>query len=154
MGSKSTTLDTRVVDWLGHSGASLRGAVLEEIFILSLSSGRVISTEVSLCSGMPQAVVSLNDWIFLNNPKANWTYVIITDSRKSLKLVTFIVIYHNNTDRVCIHTDSRKKLEACDIHSDFSPQHRLCLYSSLQLSRDGDEPAESTSGEQVHWFLY
>ena len=110
MGSKSTTLDTRVVDWLGHSGASLR-AVLEEIFILSLSSGRVTSTEVSLCSGVPQAVVSLNDWIFLNNPKANWTYVIITDSRKSLKLVTFIVIYHNNTDRVYIHTDSRKSLK-------------------------------------------
>ena len=64
MGSKSTTLDTRVVDWLGHSGASLRGAVLEEILILSLSSGRVVSTEVSLCSGVPQAVVSLNDWIF------------------------------------------------------------------------------------------
>ena len=52
------TLDTRVADWLGHSGASLRGAVLEEILILSLSSGRVISTEVSLCSGVPQAVDS------------------------------------------------------------------------------------------------
>ena len=37
------------------------------------------------------------------NPKANWTYVIITDSRKSLKLVTFIVIYHHNTDRVHIN---------------------------------------------------
>ena len=37
------------------------------------------------------------DWIFL------WTYVMITDSRKSLELVTFIVIYHHNTDRVYIH---------------------------------------------------
>ena len=31
---------------------------------------------------------------------------VITDSRKSLELVTFIVIYHHNTDRVHIHVYS------------------------------------------------
>ena len=128
MGSRSTTLDTRVVDWLGHSGASLREAVLEEIFILSLSSGRVISTEISLCSGVPQAVVSLNDWIFLKQPESQLD--------------------------LCYNYGFSKKLEACDIHSDLSPQHRSCSYSYLQLSRDGGEPAESASGEPVHGIIY
>ena len=61
------THDTRVADWLGHSGASLRQAVLGERFILSLSSGRSgLSLEALLCSGVPQAVVSIAyDWIFL-----------------------------------------------------------------------------------------
>ena len=31
---------------------------------------------------------------------------VITDSRKSLELVTFIVIYHHNTDRVHVHVYS------------------------------------------------
>ena len=72
-----------------------------ENFILSLSSGRVVSTKVSLCSGVPQAVVSLNDWIFLNNPKANWTCdIILRNSRKSYKLVTLIhiVVYPKALD--------------------------------------------------------
>ena len=88
------------------------------------------------------------DWIFL------WTYVIVTDSRKSLKLVTFIVIYHHKqivfifiSTVSCDYGFSKKleacdihiywfskKLEACDIHSGLSPQHRLRAYSSLQLA--------------------
>ena len=109
MGSKSTTLDTRVVDWLGHSGASLRGAVLEEIFILSLSS-YIYRSFIVFRSASSRGIIKRLDFL-QQNPKANWTYVLITDSRKSLKLVTFIVIYHNNTDRVYIHTDSRKSLK-------------------------------------------
>ena len=73
------THDTRVVDWLGHSGASFKMGRSGEKFILSLSSGRGLSIEALLCSGVPQAVVSTSyDWIFLYNPKANWTYDIIT----------------------------------------------------------------------------
>ena len=99
------THDTRVADWLGHSGASLRQAVLGEKFILSLSSGRGgLSLEALLCSGVSQAVVSTTyDWIFLYTSKANWTYdIILRNSRKSYKLVTYIVNYHLNTDFVHI----------------------------------------------------
>ena len=79
------THDTRVFDWLGHSGASFKMAVLGEKFILSLSSGRGLSIEALLCSGVSQAVVSTTyDWIFLYNPKANWTYDIITELSKKL----------------------------------------------------------------------
>ena len=75
------THDTRVVDWLGHSGAS----VLEGNFILSLSSGRGLSIEALLCSGVSQAVVSTTyDWMFLYTSKANWTYDIITEFSKKL----------------------------------------------------------------------
>ena len=60
------THDTRFVDWLGHSGASFKTGRSREKFILSLSSGRGgLSLEALLCSGVPQAVVSTNDWIFL-----------------------------------------------------------------------------------------
>ena len=54
-----------MIGW-GTLELRLREAVLEEIFILSLSSGRSgLSLEALLCSGVPQAVVSTNDWIFL-----------------------------------------------------------------------------------------
>ena len=35
---------------------------------------------------------------------------------------------------LCYNYGFSKKLEACDIHSDLSPQHRLCSYSYLQLA--------------------
>ena len=80
------THDTRVVDWLGHSGASFKmGRSGGEIHSLS-GSGRGLSIEALLCSGVPQAVVSTTyDWIFLYNPKANSTYdIIITEISKKL----------------------------------------------------------------------
>ena len=57
----------------------------------------------------------------LHIPKANWTCDLITDyrkslklvtfiftdSRKSLELVTFIVVYHHSTDCVHIHLYSK-----------------------------------------------
>ena len=57
---------------------------------------------------MPQAVVSLNDWIFFNKPESQLD--------------------------LCYNYGFSKKHEACDIHSDLSPQHRSCSYSYLQLA--------------------
>ena len=69
------TNDTRVVDWLGHSGASVKmGRSGGEFHSLSLRSGRGLTIEALLCSGVSQAVVSTTyDWIFLYTSKANWT---------------------------------------------------------------------------------
>ena len=99
------THDTRVVHWLGHSGASLKmGRSGGEIHFSLSGSGRGLSIEALLCSGVSQAVVSTTyDWIFLYTSKANWTYdIILRNSRKSYKLVTYIVNYHFNTDFVHI----------------------------------------------------
>ena len=80
------THDTRVVDWLGHSGASIKtGRSGGEIHSLSLGSGRCTSLEALVCSGVSQAVVSTSDWIILYTSKANWTYdTIITEISKKL----------------------------------------------------------------------
>ena len=74
--------------------------------ILSLSSGRGLSIEALLCSGVSQAVDSTYDWIFLYTSKANWTCDVVD-------------------------TELSKKLEACDIHSELSLQHGY--YSYLKL---------------------
>ena len=81
------THDTRVADWLGHSGASAKmGRFRCGIHSLSSGSGRYTSLEVSVCSGVSQAVVStISDWIILYTSKANWTYdIIITEISKKL----------------------------------------------------------------------
>ena len=52
------TRDTRAADWLGRSGASVKTRRFQwDSFSLS-GSGRYRSLEVSLCSGVSQAVVS------------------------------------------------------------------------------------------------
>ena len=83
------THDTRVADWLGHSGASIKtGRSGCEIHSLS-GSGRCTSLEALVCSGVSQAVVSTTyDWIFLYTSKANWTYDIINTefSKKAISL--------------------------------------------------------------------
>ena len=75
-----------------------------EIHSLSQEAAVVYRLEALLCSGVSQAVVSTTyDWIFLYTSKANWTYdIILRNSRKSYKLVTYIVNYHFNTDFVHI----------------------------------------------------
>ena len=103
-GIKVQTLDTRVADWLGHSGASFKTDRFEgEFHSFSQQRPRYIYRSfIVFRSASSRGIIKRLDFL-LNNPKANWTYVIITDSRKSLKLVTFIVIYHHNTDRIHIH---------------------------------------------------
>ena len=55
------THDTRVADWLGRSGASVKTVC--DSFSLS-GSGRYRSLEVSVCSRVSQTVVSTtSDWI-------------------------------------------------------------------------------------------
>ena len=78
----------------------------------------------------------------LHIPKANWTYVLITDYRKSLKLVTFIF------------TDSRKSLELVTFIVVYHHSTDCTCIFIYTVSRDGDEPAESASGEPVHRFIY
>ena len=78
------THDTRVADWLGHSGASVKtGRFGCEIHSLSLEAAVI---DHSVCSGVSQAVVSTtSDWIILYTSKANWTYDIInTEISKKL----------------------------------------------------------------------
>ena len=69
------THDTRVADWLGHSGASVKtGRFRCGIHSLSLEAAIVDHLEVSVCSGVSQAVVSTtSDWIIIYTSKANWT---------------------------------------------------------------------------------
>ena len=79
------THDTRLADWLGHSGASVKtGRFGCEIHSLSLEAAVVDHLEVSVCSGVSQAVDSTTpDWIILYTSKANWTYdIIITEISK------------------------------------------------------------------------
>ena len=63
------THDTRAADWLGRSGASVKSRRFQSGDSFSLSgSGRYRSLEVSLCSGVSQAVVSsIFDWILLTS---------------------------------------------------------------------------------------
>ena len=96
------THDTRVVDWLGHSGASLKmGRFGGEIYSFSQQRPWFIE-EALFCSGVPQAVVSTTyDWIFLYiYRKPIGLVILLRNSRKSYKLVTYIVNYHLNTDFV------------------------------------------------------
>ena len=67
------THDTRAADWLGHSGALIKtGRFRWVIHSLSLEAA-VVDLEVSVCSGVSQAVVSTtSDWIILYTSKANW----------------------------------------------------------------------------------
>ena len=80
------THDTRVVDWLGHSGASFKmGRSGGEIHSLSQQRPWFIDRSFIVFRSVSQAVVSTTyDWIFLYNPKANWTYDIITEFSKKL----------------------------------------------------------------------
>ena len=59
------THDTRAADWLGRSGASVKTRRFQCVINFSLSgSGRYRSLEVSLCSGVSQAMASTtSDWI-------------------------------------------------------------------------------------------
>ena len=65
------THDTRVADWLGRSGASVKtGRFQCVIHFLS-------SLEVSVCSGVSQAVVSTtSDWII--------SYILYLESQMDL----------------------------------------------------------------------
>ena len=66
------TLDTRVVDWLGHSGASFKNGPFwgRDSFFLS-AAAVVYRSEALLCSGVSQAVISTTyDWIFLYKPES------------------------------------------------------------------------------------
>ena len=72
------THDTRVADWLGRSGASIKtGRFQCVIHFLSLEGGRYRSLEVSVCSGVSQAVVSTtSDWII--------SYILYLESQMDL----------------------------------------------------------------------
>ena len=65
----------------------------------------------------------------LHIPKANWTYDLITDYRKSLKLVTFIFL---------------EKAYSLG-HSGLSPQHIVRAYFVSTASHDGDESTKFAS---------
>ena len=72
------THDTRVADWLGRSGASVKTGPFSVCDSFSLSgSGRYRSLEVSVCSGVSQAVVSTtSDWII--------SYILYLESQMDL----------------------------------------------------------------------
>ena len=81
------THDTLAADWLGHSGALVKtGRFQWVIHSLSLEAAVIDHLEVSVCSGVSQAVVSTtSDWIILYTSKANWTYdIIVTEISKKL----------------------------------------------------------------------
>ena len=89
------THDTRVADWLEHSGASVKtGRFRCVINFLSLEAAVIDHQEVSVCSGVSQAVVSTtSDWIIsyiLYTLKANWICdkLIIVISKKLLLVTT------------------------------------------------------------------
>ena len=108
MGSKSTTLDTRVADWLGHSGASFkRGRSGGDIHSFSQQRPRYI----------------YRSFIVFRS----------ASSRGFIKRLDFLKQPESQLD-LCYNYGFSKKLEACDIHSDLSPQHRSCSYSYLQLA--------------------
>ena len=54
-------------------------------------------------------------------------------SRGFIKRLDFLKQPESQLD-LCYNYEFSKKLEACDIHSDLSPQHRSCSYSYLQLA--------------------
>ena len=102
------THDARVADWLGRSGASVKtGRFRCVIHFLISGSGRYRSLEVSVCSGVSQAVVSRNIVTGLSHiyytSKANWTYDIISKTRKSNSLSTqlHILSRKRHCDYVC-----------------------------------------------------
>ena len=108
MGSKSTTLDTRVADWLGHCGASFkRGRSGGDIHSFSQQRPRYI----------------YRSFIVFRS----------ASSRGFIKRLDFLKQPESQLD-LCYNYGFSKKLEACDIHSDLSPQHRSCSYSYLQLA--------------------
>ena len=73
VGSKSMTLDTRVADWLGHSGALIKsGRSGGNHHSFSQQRSRCIYYS-SLCSGVPQAVCSLKDWTGLSHISTTYT---------------------------------------------------------------------------------
>ena len=108
MRSKSTTLDTRVTDWLGHSGASLK-------------RGRSGGDIHSFSQQRPNYIYR-SSIVFRS-----------ASSRGFIKRLDFLKQPESQLD-LCYNHVFSKKLEACDIHSDLSPQHISCSYSYLQLA--------------------
>ena len=72
------THDTRIADWLGHSGASVKtGRFRCVIYSLSLEAAVVDHLKFSVCSGVSQAVVSTtSDWII--------SYILYPESQLDL----------------------------------------------------------------------
>ena len=108
MRSKSTTLDTRVADWLGHSGASFK-------------TGRSGGEIHSFSQQRPRYIY--RSFIVFRS----------ASSRGFIKRLDSLKQPESQLD-LCYNYGFSKKLEACDIHSDLSPQHRSCSYSYLQLA--------------------
>ena len=119
-----------MIGW-GAPEHGLRAAVLGDFLIL-LSAVVVPASTIAIVfrSASSRVFIKRLDLLIflLYIPKADWTYDLLINNRKSLKLVD-------------IYT-SRKKLIALDIHSGLSPQHIVRAYTA---SHDGDESTKFAS---------